>query len=233
MAKERRGDGLMDYDSSEYEYKSSEESLSTAEYVYKTSEESYDAPEYIIKNTENEYHMSSLEYDIGEKEYLLGEPDICSISQLIEWYRQQNLPDFDITRFYIGTNYRGARAFGIYTKGDDFIVYKNMADGKREIEYSGDDEALAVRLIYRKLLFELDNQRKKEWTYSEFYEVKSMNEFDADTMIMAPSSNELEEMSDKEERDGEDGEDGEVGRIGMTILGLIFAGIYIVIKLCS
>ena len=57
-------------------------------------------------------------------------------------------------RFFIGTNYRQPRAFGIYRDGDNFVVYKNKDDGSRAVRYHGPDEAFAVKELYEKLLDE-------------------------------------------------------------------------------
>lgn len=55
-------------------------------------------------------------------------------------------------RFFIGEDYRDARAFGIYRDArGDCVVYKNKSDGSRAIRYQGPDEAFAVREIYEKL----------------------------------------------------------------------------------
>lgn len=52
---------------------------------------------------------------------------------------------------HLGEDYSGAKAFGIYQDGTDFVVYKNKADGSRAIRYRGADEAYAVREIYLKM----------------------------------------------------------------------------------
>ena len=52
---------------------------------------------------------------------------------------------------HLGENYSGAKAYGIYQEGSDFIVYKNKADGSRAIRYRGTDEACAVNEIYQKI----------------------------------------------------------------------------------
>lgn len=55
-------------------------------------------------------------------------------------------------RFFIGKDYRGPRAFGIYRdRKGDFVVYKNKSDGTRAVRYKGPDEARAVNEIYQKL----------------------------------------------------------------------------------
>lgn len=83
-----------------------------------------------------------------------------TIEQLKDWYVAHNLPDENVTRFFIGKDYKGARAFGIYqdTNGD-FVVYKNKSDGTRAERYRGDDEAFAVNELYQKLRSEIANQK--------------------------------------------------------------------------
>lgn len=66
-------------------------------------------------------------------------------------------------RFFIGEDYHGARAFGIYQDEDgDFVVYKNKADGTRAIRYRGPDEAHAVNEIYEKLKAEIMQRRNRD-----------------------------------------------------------------------
>lgn len=63
-------------------------------------------------------------------------------------------------RFFIGEDYRGARAFGIYKdEHGDCVVYKNKADGSRAIRYRGPDERRAVRELYDKLKSETELRR--------------------------------------------------------------------------
>ena len=65
-------------------------------------------------------------------------------------------------RFFIGLDYPGAKAFGIYRDGDgNFVVYKNKADGSRSVRYRGPDEAYAVNEIFQKLKEEATNQRSR------------------------------------------------------------------------
>ena len=85
-----------------------------------------------------------------------------TISELQQWYKDRNLPDESITRFFIGKNYEGSRAFGIYKdeKTGTFIVYKNKSDGSRAIRYKGNDEEYAVNELYLKLKEEILNQKQ-------------------------------------------------------------------------
>lgn len=84
-----------------------------------------------------------------------------TISELQRWYADRNLPPQEVTRFFIGIDYRKPKAFGIYKdKNGDFIVYKNKADGSRVIRYQGTDEAYAVNELYMRLKEEILNQKE-------------------------------------------------------------------------
>ena len=78
----------------------------------------------------------------------------------LRWFcAQHNMPLAQM-RFFLGEDYEGPRAFGVYQDDDgDFVVYKNKADGTRAVRYRGPDEAHAVHEIYQKLLSEIA-QRK-------------------------------------------------------------------------
>lgn len=63
-------------------------------------------------------------------------------------------------RFFIGEDYRGAKAFGIYKdEAGNCVVYKNKADGSRAVRYEGPDEKHAVRELYEKLKSETELRR--------------------------------------------------------------------------
>lgn len=84
---------------------------------------------------------------------------IDELKAFAAWHR---LPLKDM-RFFLGEDYRGPRAFGIYQEdGGDFVVYKNKADGSRAIRYRGSDEAYAVNELYLKMKAEIINQRKAQ-----------------------------------------------------------------------
>ena len=76
-----------------------------------------------------------------------------TIGQLQDFCAYNEMP-LEKMRFFVGEDYREARAFGIYEDGDRFVVYKNKADGSRAVRYSGPDEAYAVGELYDKLLDE-------------------------------------------------------------------------------
>ena len=83
-----------------------------------------------------------------------------TIEELKAWYKAKNLPPYEVTRFFIGQDHVGPRAFGIYEENGNFIVYKNKADGSRAIRYEGTDEKRAVNELYLKLKAEISNQKK-------------------------------------------------------------------------
>lgn len=82
-----------------------------------------------------------------------------TISELKQFCESKGMP-LERMRFFIGEDYREAKAFGIYQdENGEFVVYKNKADGSRAIRYRGTDEAFAVRELYEKLKFEIDLRR--------------------------------------------------------------------------
>lgn len=87
-----------------------------------------------------------------------GQPK--TIEELKDWYRKRNLPDSEVTRFFIGEDYKQPKAFGIYKdENGQFIVYKNKADGSRAVRYQGKDEEYAVNELYQKLKDEIVHQK--------------------------------------------------------------------------
>ncbi len=61
-----------------------------------------------------------------------------TIEELKAWAKEMNLPLQDM-RTFIGEDYKGAKAFGIYKDETDgtFVVYKNKEDGTRAVRYKG------------------------------------------------------------------------------------------------
>ena len=84
-----------------------------------------------------------------------------TIQELKQWYVDRNLPSENVTRFFIGRDYKGAKAFGIYKDEltGNCIVYKNKADGSRAIRYEGENESYAVNELYKKLKSEIYHQK--------------------------------------------------------------------------
>ncbi len=75
-----------------------------------------------------------------------------TIEELKVWAKEMNLP-LEEMRTFIGEDYTGAKAFGIYKDETDgtFVVYKNKEDGTRAVRYKGSDEAYAVNELYQKM----------------------------------------------------------------------------------
>lgn len=84
-----------------------------------------------------------------------------TIDELLAFCRRHELPLAKM-RFFIGLDYPGAKAYGIYRDGNDFVVYKNKADGSRAVRYRGPDEAFAVNEIFQKLKGEASGQRARK-----------------------------------------------------------------------
>ncbi len=94
-----------------------------------------------------------------------GEPK--TIEDLQRWYEARNLPKAEITRFFIGIDYKKPKAIGIYKdENGDFIVYKNKANGERAIRYRGKDEEYAVSEVYQKLKDEIVHQKANSANFS-------------------------------------------------------------------
>ncbi len=82
-----------------------------------------------------------------------------TIEQLQEFCAAHHMP-LEKMRFFIGKDYRGARAFGIYRdENGECVVYKNKSDGSRAVRYRGPDEKHAVRELYEKLKSEIELRR--------------------------------------------------------------------------
>jgi hypothetical protein len=91
---------------------------------------------------------------LGEEIRLTRIPE--TIEELEAFCAEHSMP-LDAMRFFIGENFKGAKAFGIYKdENGDCVVYKNKADGSRAIRYKGPDEKHAVREIYDKLKSETE-----------------------------------------------------------------------------
>ena len=82
-----------------------------------------------------------------------------TIEELQAFCAAHKMP-LDAMRFFIGEDFKGAKAFGIFKREDGIcVVYKNKADGSRAVRYEGSDEKHAVREIYEKLKSETDLRR--------------------------------------------------------------------------
>ena len=84
-----------------------------------------------------------------------------TIDELLAFCERHDLPLAKM-RFFIGLDYPGAKAYGIYQDADgQFVVYKNKADGSRAVRYRGPDEAYAVNELFQKLKDEASGQRAR------------------------------------------------------------------------
>ena len=84
-----------------------------------------------------------------------------TIEELLAFCERHELP-LSKMRFFIGLDYPGAKAYGIFKdKNGDFVVYKNKADGSRAVRYRGPDEAYAVNELFQKLKDEASGQRAR------------------------------------------------------------------------
>ena len=83
-----------------------------------------------------------------------------TIEELKAFCEEHNLP-LEKMHFHIGEDYKEPKAFGIYKdeKTENFVVYKNKADGTRAVRYEGKDEAYAVNEIYQKMKAEITEER--------------------------------------------------------------------------
>ena len=119
---------------------------------------------YIDDSDEKCFHCGAI--NKGIKRTGNGVPR--TIEELKQWYIDHNLPDENSTRFFIGKDYAGPKAYGIYQDQNtgDFIVYKNKADGSRATRYSGKDEAYAVNELYTKLKEQINIQKSRNSGYN-------------------------------------------------------------------
>lgn len=80
-----------------------------------------------------------------------------TIEELRAYCRHHNLPLAD-TRVFLGEDYRGAKAFGIYRNKatGNIVVYKNT----RAVRYEGSDEAYAVNELYLKIKERVAEQKR-------------------------------------------------------------------------
>lgn len=84
-----------------------------------------------------------------------------TIEELKQWYAGKGLPPYEVTRFFIGEDYKKPKAFGIYFEEEtgNYIVYKNKASGERAVRYRGTDEAYAVNELFQRLKQEIIQQK--------------------------------------------------------------------------
>ena len=85
-----------------------------------------------------------------------------TVEELKAFAARHNLPLAKM-RVFLGENYTGPRAYGIYRDEDsgEFVVYKNKSDGSRAVRYRGHDEAYAVNELYQKMKSEVAEQKSR------------------------------------------------------------------------
>ena len=85
--------------------------------------------------------------------------DVPKTIQELSAYREAFDLPLEKMRIFVGTDYKFARAFGIYKDADGkVIVYKNKSDGQRVVRYSGFDEEYAVKELLDKIKSEVNNR---------------------------------------------------------------------------
>lgn len=84
-----------------------------------------------------------------------------TIEEFKAWYKSKGLPPYEITRFFIGEDYKDPRAFGIFKNEttDVVTVYMNTNSGNRRIHYEGTDELYAVNMLFWRLKQEIMEQK--------------------------------------------------------------------------
>ena len=98
-----------------------------------------------------------------------------TIEELKKWYKDRNLPAPEVTRFFIGVDYKKPKAFGIYRDDNgDFVVYKNKADGSRAVRYKGADEEYAVNELLQRLKDEIVHQKAGSGSFKSGSETRSV-----------------------------------------------------------
>ena len=86
-----------------------------------------------------------------------------TIEELRAFANSHHLP-LDEMHYYLGENYKGPKAIGIYKDDDtgNFVVYKNKSDGSRAVRYEGKDEAYAVNEVYQKMHTDVMNRKAQK-----------------------------------------------------------------------
>lgn len=151
-----------------------------------------------------------------------------TIEELQLWYMYHNLPPANITRFFIGIDYKEPRAYGIYKQGEQVIVYKNKDDGTRAIRYEGTDEAYAVNEIWLKLKERIAEEKEKNHPRkvyldpSESYDLNAIKSYNPDNYRDSDYSSSGYSYSGSGGDSGGGAIGGIIGTIVAVILGLLF-----------
>ena len=80
---------------------------------------------------------------------------LTTIEELDTFFKEKGISS-EKTRFFINENRSDPKCFGIYKEGDEYIVYKNKANGQRFTRYKGNNESIAVNIFFSKLVDEMD-----------------------------------------------------------------------------
>ena len=80
---------------------------------------------------------------------------LTTIEELDTFFKEKGISS-EKTRFFINENRNDPKCFGIYKEGDEYIVYKNKANGQRFTRYKGNNESIAVNIFFSKLVDEMD-----------------------------------------------------------------------------
>ncbi|RKM59231.1 hypothetical protein D6855_10010 [Butyrivibrio sp. CB08] len=129
------------------------------------------------------------------------------------------------TRFFVGFDYKGPKAFGIYKDEatGEFVVYKNKADGTRAVRYRGKDEEFAVVELYDRLQAEIANQKLSYAADMAERERNKYEQNDAYSSIKSFNINDypvrsgFDSISDSSGYSGGSGDSGEKSPLGVLI----------------
>lgn len=85
-----------------------------------------------------------------------------TIDELRDYCNKSGISLYQLN-FYLGSDHIGSNAHGIYKDywTGDFIAYKNLEDGSKEVLYQGTDEAEGVKKLYDCLLNVLQNAEEQ------------------------------------------------------------------------
>ncbi len=85
-----------------------------------------------------------------------------TIDELRDYCNKSGISLYQLN-FYLGSDHIGSNAHGIYKDywTGDFIAYKNLEDGSKEVLYQGTDEAKGVKKLYDCLLNVLQNAEEQ------------------------------------------------------------------------
>ena len=85
-----------------------------------------------------------------------------TIDELRDYCNKSGISLYQLN-FYLGSDHIGSNAHGIYKDywTGDFITYKNLEDGSKEVLYQGTDEAEGVKKLYDCLLNVLQNAEEQ------------------------------------------------------------------------